>query len=473
MQKQVCLLLACSLSLAAAAQFSKAVKDSVAAQMFYPSPRYEITLGLNPADYDKAGQNAGNTRQQDSLTGNYTDAPLLAERSFTALQKEKNLEKANEYLTKAIRQYEAWINAEPANPEPITRLAVLALSSKNYQLAPKTLDYGLEQFPNHLPLLHVAAHYYTLIAGEMATAQVYINQALQLDSLNTTTLVWQTMLNKSRFLKQLQQGGAATMPADAALDRALQRQPGNAGFQHLAYFRQLLTIFFEAMMRSARAKSDNMNVFENTGITAAENSILENAKSWFQQQAARQDAIGATAMSTLGVIACLQQQYEKGADWFYKSFKAGKNSNMDQVLGSAVLCRFFLKDYEGAARLVEEKITVSGDILDYGALLRIYQRYIPDVKKQQQILKQVEALNGALPGRAAVLASGYMITGNWQQSRPLLDQLTASDLDTHIIKAGLAIMHNERDMAQTSLAKALAIDPNDATALKIKQLAGL
>jgi tetratricopeptide (TPR) repeat protein len=368
MQKLYCLLLACCTGVAAAAQFSKAVKDSVAAQMYYPSPRYEITLGIDPADYIDKPVTVQQT--DDSLKGHYKDAPVLATLSFTALEKEKNLVKANEYLTKAFQQYEAWVNAEPENPEPVANLAALAMASKNYQLAPKVLEYGLQKFPRHLHLLQTAAHYYTLVANEFATAQVYISQALELDSLNIVTLMWQTMLHKTNFINMLQKGGAATMPAGTALDRALQRQPGNAAFQHLAWFRQLVTIFFEGLMRSYKAQASSMDLFEHTGITPAENNLLEKAKIWFQQQAGRQDAAAATAMSTLGVIACLQRDYEKAGDWFYKSYKV--KTNMSYVLGSAVLCRFFLKDYAGAARLLEEKTAASDDALDYGAHLKIY-----------------------------------------------------------------------------------------------------
>jgi tetratricopeptide (TPR) repeat protein len=476
MPKIIPLLLLLTVGFTGQAQFSQTVKDSVLQWLEYPEVKYSIQLGFRTEDYVTATAKGDSllqlSKQQlmDKRTGHYTDATLLQAIYTVQVLAQKDTNGAVGLLNEAGQLYEQWINAEPKNVRPVDELAQLCISAGNYALVPGVLDYGLGQFPDHLPLLYRAVYFHLNIRQQFDRVQELIDKILAQQPNDLTGLQHLVSLASYRNLQVMQQGHSPEAPHLPQLQTALQRQPNEVGLRHLDWFRRVFHIYFTGISRASKvADADPGKLFEYYNLTQQELNELAEANNWMVQAAAKKDKNEGMLHNNMAVIACMQKQYGKAATLFEK---ARQLIGRDIDLEGGIMACFFNGDFEGMATGIRRKIAAEGQPVDYGALLRVYYRYLKQPTAMQPLLQQLEQGPPGVPLRNQVLATGYL---HLRQTAPLqnLLPLLGDTENDWMIKLVAAIVGDQRQTAANCLQQLQQWNPSHKRAKDIKTIAGL
>jgi tetratricopeptide (TPR) repeat protein len=477
MQKIILLLLLAT-GLTSRAQFAGAVKDSVLAWMELPGAKYSINLGFRAEDYSDRQSDVDSLAGLEAAqllakrTGHYTDAALLRLVLTKQLAGGGDTTGTTALLLTAGQLYEQWVNAEPDNTRPLEELVQLCTVSGSHTMVPGVLDYGLNRFPKHLPLLQQAIHFYLNVRHDYDRAQVLIDKALAMNADNLATLQQLVTLESYGQMAALRQGQPLpplqNMPALAA---ALQRQPNNTGLRHLDWFRRVFHIYFSGVGQfMQKGNDDALRIFDYFSFDQQQVGELRAAEAWMLQAAAKKGANEAQLYSSLAVMACMVRDYGKAVALFEKAIQlANRESDREAV----IMACFFNADFEGVEKRILQRIAAQPSPLDYAALLRVYQKYL---KRPQAILPLLQELETKLPEhnplRNQVLALGYLQLRQ-TDALPRLLPLLGTSAEDWTIKLMAAILTDQRNEAAACLDKVLQIDPADEKALKIKKMAGL
>jgi hypothetical protein len=457
-------------------QFTQPVKDSVLKMLDYHGAQYSITLAFKPEDYIKDNDEANLqklTRQQleNRKKGNYTDASIYQALFVKSWFEENNQQEATRFLTEAADKYQEWINAEPDNTTPVNELLSMCISSKNYQMAPQVLKYALPLFPTHLPLLQKAIFYEQFVARAYDKCQLLINQALAVDSFDLLTLTYQSGLTSIYQMEALKQKKAFPFSEIPGLQQAaMARHKGNTGLQHLYHHHQLFYVYINGVYRSLDAQTDDNKVFEYFDLTAAEKQQVEAAESWMKEQVVKEEKNKAQLLNSLAVIDCIKRDYAAAAAHFSDAYQLNKGGN---ELEGKILCHMFMKSYAEAEKLIQDKIAVSGDLLDYGSLLKMYSYFSKNEKAERALLKELAKKVTDNPVKHQLLATGYLRTGQNHLLPATLSLLNETSKDDIMVKLVAAIVNGERGKTAVYLNKLLDLQADDAALLKIKKLTGL
>ncbi len=345
------LLLSLLFPIALCAQFSQPVKDSVFSVLKYNSARYSITLGMQTADYvpasDTGFKNSSKDELLEKVTGSPADAPLYGAIAINAYYRDKDITTANQYIPRALGAYQEWINAEPANPTPVEKLLSFCLSINNYTAIPGLLDYALPRFPKHLPLLQQAAFYYLFGAGNTDKSQQVLNEAFAIAPGNITNLVYQTSIHQHRALADMGAGRTPHFPPIKQLDDALQAEPGNIALEHTDHYYRLSRIYFTGIARALKVNTDDLLVFNYFQLSETEKQYLDESAKWFSRQAKKKQANQYTLLHTLGVISCMQQEYDKASSFFEQAIRIKKRWRRATGTGANTIFSTAIPGYEG------------------------------------------------------------------------------------------------------------------------------
>lgn len=457
-------------------QFSQAVKDSAVKLLQYPSADYSITLTFKPEDYVEPSAEPDLqklTRQQliDKKTGDYTDASIYNALSVKSWFEDKNQTEAEKYLTEAMQKYEQWINIEPNNTKPIDELLAMCLVAKSYDMANKVLAYAMPLFPKHLPLLQKAIFYEEFIAKDYPKSQQLINQALELDSLNLTTLYYQSSLHSLYHMEAMQQKKPfAPTEVPGLQAAALVHQPNNAGLRHLYHHHQLSYTYFSGVSRAMAAQTNSIKLFDYFTLSPAETAQLEAAAAWMQEQVALGGKNKAQLLSSLAVVECIKRNYTQALAHFEAAYRLTKATG---DLEGQILCNMFMEAYPQVEKLLEEKVALANSMWDYGSLLKLYSDYTQKREAVPALLKKIQELSVDHPVKHQLLATGYLRTGQHHLLPPVLSLLGDTGQQDILIKLVAAIVKDQKATAAVYLNKLLYLQPDDEAGLAIKQLAAL
>jgi hypothetical protein len=139
-------------------------------------------------------------------------------------------------------------------------------------------------------------------------------------------------------------------------------------------------------------------------------------------------------------------------------------------LEGKIMCQMFMDAYLQVEKLLEDKVAMSGNMQDYGSLLRVYQDYTNNSASELAVLKKLQTMDSKDPVRYQLLAAGYLQTGQLQllpEVLPLLGETAKEDI---MIKLAAAIINNQRSKAAVYLNMLLHLQPDDEYGLAIKKL---
>lgn len=468
----VCLLLCAT---HAQTQFSTAVKDSVLAQLKYPSGQYNMTLGMNMEDYSTTPRDElytlNKTELLNRLKGNYRDGLVYRALFSKAYYEEKNISEANRYLGEAFRNFEQWMFEAPDDPTPLDHMISMTLYSGTYGAAQQVLDTALRRFPNNPTLMMHAIYYYQYAQPDYNKSQEYINKLLAVDPASERAIMFQVTLYQGLFLKAMQQKQPATgFPEIPLLNEQLKKKPVKPVYQHLEHYRRLSAIYFSGMNSYLATGTDDPYLFNYFSLSKEEEKTLKQAEKWMLEQVENNGKNTATALSTLGIISCIKKEYQQAYDYFRRSHELGKIPNAYE---SMILTLVFTEKYPEVAALLQEKIAKEQKVSDYSSLLRVYHRYMKDTEKEKQWLKQLEMLNTTDPEKNTLLAVGYLLNGQKEQYTPLLAKLNDHSLLHLQAKITAAVLNDDAATAKEYIQKAEAVSPGDKDIARIRLFTGL
>lgn len=457
-------------------QFSQMVKDSAIKLLKYPTADYSITLSFKPEDYLEPNAQADLpklTRQQlnDKKSGDYTDASIYNALFVKSWFEDKQQQEATQYLTEALQRYEQWINIEPNNTKPIDELLTLCMVSQSHEMTAKVLAYALPLFPKHLPLLQKAVFHEAFVGKDYDKSQQLLNQALELDSLNLTTLAYQSSVTGLYHLAALQQKKPFAFTEVPGLQAAATiHQPHNTGLQHLYHHHRLFYVYLTGVGRAMAAQTDNFRVFDYFTLSPAETEIVETAGNWMRQQAALNGKNRAQLLSSLAVVECIKRNYTQALAHFEAAYRLNKGTG---DIDGQILCQMFMEAYPQVAKLLEEKVATNNNMLDYSSLLKVYSEYTHQQDSVLALLKKIQQLPVEHPIKHQILATGYLKTKQHHLLSPVLPSLGDTSREDILIKLVAAIAKDQRGTASLYLNKLLYLQPDDEAGLAIKQLAAL
>jgi hypothetical protein len=457
-------------------QFPQAVKDSVLKLLKYPAAQYSISLVFKPEDYIQASDKPALhklSRQQlnDKKKGNYTDASIYRALFTKSWFEENNKQEAVGELTEAGKKYQEWINAEPANAEPVDELLDMCISSQNYQLVPGVLEYALPLFPRHLPLLQKAVYFEQYVAKRHDKCEQLIKQALSVDSLDLITLTYQSGLFSINQMAALQQKKPFAFTEIPGLGAAtINRKADNTGLRHLYYYHQLFYIYMNGASSAMAAETGSIKLFEYFTLTPLQKQQLEAAENWMKVQAALKGKNEAQLLNCLAVINCIKKDYAQAAAYYDEAYQMTKGNS---ELEGKIMCQMFLDAYPRVEKILEDKVAESGSMQDYGSLLRVYKDYTNNSASELTALKKLQAMDSKDPVRLQLLATGYLQTGQLQLLPEVLTLLGEKSKEDIMIKLVAAIINNQRSKAAVYLNMLLHLQPDDEDGLAIKKLTAL
>lgn len=392
------------------AQFSQVVKDSVLKLLVYPSAKYTVSLNFKTEDYTPVSDKPDLqklTRQQllEKKKGDYTDASIYQALAAKSWIEDNNQQEATQYLTEAGQKYEQWINAEPNNVTPVDELLAMCMTSQNYQPVPGILNYGLPLFPKHLPLLQKAIYYEQYVAKRYDKSRELINQALSVDSFDLTTLVYQSGLLSAYQMEAIQQERDFAFAELPGLKAAINgRQAGNVGLWHLYHYHQLFYIYMKVVANAKHVESNSIKLFDFYTLTPQEKQQVQEAEQWMKEQLAKNGTNAMQLLNSLAVLQCIKKDYSAAVAYFDKAYQITKGTT---ELEGKIICQMFMDAYPQVEKLLEEKIAMSGNIPDYGSLLRVYNDYAENREAELVLLKKLQAININHSIKHRLLATGF------------------------------------------------------------------
>lgn len=462
-------------TLLAHTQFSAAVKDSVLAQLMYPSAKYNMTLGMNVDEYSTKPPDElytlNKTELLNRLKGNSRDGLVYRVLFSKAYFEEKNVSEANRYLSDAFRNFEQWMYEEPTDPVPLDNMTGMTLYAGSYDVARQVMDTALRRFPTHPALLIHAIYYYQYARPDYKKSQEYIDRLLAVDAANEKALMFQITLHQGLFLQALQQKQPVPgFPEIPALNEQLKKKPVKPVYQHLEYYRRLSAIYFNGMNSYLALDTDDPYMFNYFNLDKEDQKTLKQAEKWMLEQVQKNGKNAATALSTLGIISCMRKEYQQAHDYFRRSHELGKTPN---AFESMVLSLVFIEKYAEVAALLQDKIEKEQKVSDYSSMLRVYRKYMKDAEKEKQWLEKLETLNTSDPEKNSLLAVGYLLNGQKEKYTPLLATLGDNSLLHLQAKITAAVLNDDTAKAIEYIQKAEAVSPGDKDIARIRLFTGL
>jgi hypothetical protein len=457
-------------------QFSQSVKDSVLKLLKYPAAKYSISLVFKPEDYIQASDKPvlhKLSRQQlnDKKKGSYTDASIYRALFTKSWFEENNKQGAVGELTEAGQKYQQWINAEPANAEPVDELLDMCISSQNYQLVPGLLEYALPLFPKHLPLLQKAVYFEQYVAKRYDKCEQLIKQSLSVDSLDLITLAYQSGLQSIYQMGALQQKKPFAFTEIPGLDAAtINRKADNTGLQHLYYHHQLFYIYMNGASSVMAAETGSIKLFEYFTLTPREKQQVKEAENWMKEQLALKGKNMVQLLNSLAVIHCIKKDYAQATVYFDEAYQMTRGNS---ELEGKIMCHMFMDEYPRVEKILEYRVAESGNMQDYGSLLRVYQDYTNNRTSESAVLKKLQVMTVEDPLRLQLLATGYLQTGQLQLLPGVLPLLGEKAKEDIMIKLVAAIINDQRSKAAVYLNMLLHLQPDDEYGLAIKKLTSL
>jgi hypothetical protein len=285
------------------------------------------------------------------------------------------------------------------------------------------------------------------------------------------TLAYQSGLQSTYQMGALQQKKPFAFTEIPALQAATTpRQADNTGLQHLYYYHQLFYIYLNGVAAAMAAETGSIKLFEYYTLTPREKQQIEEAENWMKMQVAKKGKNEAQLLNSLAVIHCIKKDYAKASAYYDEVYQMTRGNS---ELEGKIMCQMFMDAYPQVEKLLEDKVAMSGNMQDYGSLLRVYQDYTSNSASELAVLKKLQAMDSKDPVRYQLLAAGYLQTGQLQllpEVLPLLGETAKEDI---MIKLAAAIINNQRSKAAVYLNMLLHLQPDDEYGLAIKKISAL